>query len=126
MGNGVVLFRQTTETPHKIERNNEDPLFVSTPFENPNIISYEKKWADGSIAAVDSHGFLHLKSSDNRIPEITIVLTFDNNVSAWASDGSCFGAAYFINTKNEGGALTPLYFIQCFIRHILEGASLPF
>jgi MoxR-vWA-beta-propeller ternary system domain bpX1/MoxR-vWA-beta-propeller ternary system domain bpX0 len=130
MGNGVSLFRQTTEVPHKIERDNEDPLFVSTPFENPNIICYEKKWADGSIAAVDTHGFLHLKSSNNRIPEITIVLTFDNDISAWASNDSWCGSAYFNNTMRHTEPLSPAYFytlyVHRFIQHILNGASLPF
>ena len=31
-------------------------------------------WQDGSLATVDSRGFLHLKSSDKTLPEITIVL----------------------------------------------------
>ena len=73
--------------------------------------------------------FLHLKSSNTTIPEITVVLTLDNNIGAWAADGKHFGMPYFLNTEGVNG-LPDTYFyktyIQRFVRHILAANSLPF
>jgi MoxR-vWA-beta-propeller ternary system domain bpX1/MoxR-vWA-beta-propeller ternary system domain bpX0 len=130
VNSNVLLFRQTSEQYHELETDRDEPLHVSTPFENPNIICYEKKWADGSLASVDTHGFLHLKSSNKSIPEVTIVLTFANDISAWVSDDSIFGSTYFNNTTKNTEELPPSYFyrtyIQRFINHILQPMGLPF
>jgi MoxR-vWA-beta-propeller ternary system domain bpX1/MoxR-vWA-beta-propeller ternary system domain bpX0 len=130
VNSNVLLFRQSSEKYHASETNRDEPLHVSSPFENPNIICYEKEWADGSIAAVDTHGFLHLKSSNDRIPEITIVLTYAKDISAYVSDDSWFGSPYFTDTMRAAESLPPAYFyktyIHRFISHILQASGLPF
>lgn len=52
------------------------------------------QWNDGSRATLDSRGLLHLKSSDQSIPETTLVLS-EPAVSGWCADGRFWGAEYF-------------------------------
>jgi hypothetical protein len=54
------------------------------------------EWADGSRAILDSRGLLHLQSSAPAIPECTIVLCDDNDVTVWCADGSVWGSEYFL------------------------------
>lgn len=57
-------------------------------------------WTDGSDAWIDSRGFIHLRSSDKNIPEITIVLIVGRETAGWTSDGKVFGSSYFIGENN--------------------------
>lgn len=59
------------------------------------------RWADGSRAWLDSRGLLHLKSSDRTLPELTIVLAPDAEVSAWASDGRVWGLRFYTGRSPE-------------------------
>ncbi|HEX7376620.1 MAG TPA: hypothetical protein VF278_05880, partial [Pirellulales bacterium] len=59
------------------------------------------RWADGSRAWLDSRGLLHLKSSDRTLPELTIVLAPDAEVSAWASDGRVWGLCFYTGRSPE-------------------------
>ncbi|MDA7951150.1 MAG: hypothetical protein MPJ24_06645 [Pirellulaceae bacterium] len=56
-------------------------------------------WEDGSQAFLDSRGLLHLRSSDELIPEISIVL-HENHLSGWTSEGKFFGHEYFIDDNS--------------------------
>ena len=56
------------------------------------------KWADGSAAYLDFRGFLHLKSADDSIPEVTLTLK-DGMVSGWASTGEWIGNPYFVGEQ---------------------------
>lgn len=47
-------------------------------------------WPDGSQAVLDSRGLLHLKSSDENLPECSIVLCH-NALAGWCSDGRKWG-----------------------------------
>jgi hypothetical protein len=60
-------------------------------------------WEDGSQAIIDSRGFLHLKSSDSSIPEMTIVLVTGTLTACWTDDGRgvTAGVAYFINDPDS-------------------------
>ena len=55
-------------------------------------------WDDGSQAFLDSRGLLHLKSSDPKIPEVSIVLC-DGMVSGWCSDGRVWGDPFFFGDQ---------------------------
>ena len=58
-------------------------------------------WQDGSEAIFDSRGFLHLRSSYTRLPEITIVLITGNNTACWNSDGVVCGNSYFVEESRS-------------------------
>jgi hypothetical protein len=66
---------------------------------NENINFYKWHWADGSTAIIDSRGLVHLKSSNQHLPEITIVLVGGRQTACWASDGVVSGVDYYINEK---------------------------
>lgn len=55
-------------------------------------------WDDGSQAFLDSRGLLHLKSSDSKIPEVSIVLC-DGMLSGWCSDGRMWGDPFFFGDQ---------------------------
>lgn len=74
--------------------------------ENPNILFGVKEWQDGSKAFVDSRGFLHLKSSDPKIPEICLVIAINIPLPCWASNGTYTGAGAFI-PKHEKQSIVP-------------------
>jgi len=57
------------------------------------------KWNDGSQAWIDSRGLLHLKSSDEEIPELTMVLT-DQASGGWLSNGRVWGNRFFLRQSN--------------------------
>lgn len=59
------------------------------------------RWADGSRAWLDSRGLLHLKSSDRTLPDLTLVLAQDAEVSGWASDGRVWGLRFHTGRSPE-------------------------
>lgn len=62
---------------------------------NQGILFVRYLWKDGTIGLADSRGFLHLKSSDPALPEITLLLVLDFSTAAWTSDGFVYGNPYF-------------------------------
>ena len=52
------------------------------------------EWDNGSKAWLDSRGLLHLKSANQSIPEITLVMR-DGPLSGWLSSGEVFGENYY-------------------------------
>jgi hypothetical protein len=88
---------------------------------NANLKFSRFVWADGSEVLADSRGFLHLKSADSSIPEITIVMIMGRPTACWASNGRVCGAAYFSGVSTpESGDVTGFYlkYIQRFIDRI--------
>jgi MoxR-vWA-beta-propeller ternary system domain bpX1/MoxR-vWA-beta-propeller ternary system domain bpX0 len=65
------------------------------PLANKRIRFSKFIWDDGSEAVVDTRGFLHLRSSDKNIPEITIAMVINKSTACWSSDGFIAGSAYF-------------------------------
>jgi hypothetical protein len=52
------------------------------------------RWSDGTCAFLDSRGLLHLQSSDDSLPGVTIVLT-DGPIAAWSPPDTWWGPRYF-------------------------------
>ena len=94
-------------------------LYIS----NRGLKFASRKWPDGSLAVIDSRGFLHLKSSDSSIADITIVLVTGTVTACWSSDGYVCGHPYFIpeNVSNKIEVID-FYkrFIQKFIYQVMQ------
>ncbi|HEX6190954.1 MAG TPA: hypothetical protein VFZ42_01260 [Chitinophagaceae bacterium] len=89
---------------------------------NKRIRFSRRVWQDGSEAVVDGRGFLHLKSSDLKIPEITIVLVVGVYTACWASDGVVCGSAYFFDPGKSDMISSELFYkkyIQAFIDRLV-------
>jgi hypothetical protein len=54
-------------------------------------------WPDGSVAFLDRRGLLHLRSSDGVLPEISLVLPANGQVSAWRPSGNVAGDIYYFD-----------------------------
>jgi hypothetical protein len=82
---------------------------------NPKLKFTKFVFKDGSEVLTDSRGFLHLRSSDKSIPEITIVTIMDKPTACWAADGMVCGPEYFT------GATTTkrLAVMQFYMRYII-------
>jgi len=65
----------------------------------PYIKFTKFSWADGSEAVLDSRGLLHLKSSDTRIPESSIILVIEKTTACWSVDGKIAGSPYFTGSR---------------------------
>ncbi|MEY3443489.1 MAG: hypothetical protein RLZZ519_1770 [Bacteroidota bacterium] len=58
-------------------------------------------WADGTIAYMDPRGFLHLRSSDPNLPQVSIATIVGQPTAAWASDGEWVGHHYFFYHRRD-------------------------
>lgn len=81
---------------------------------------YLASWPDGSRAWLDGRGLLHLKSSDPRLPELTLVLRHDPHhaaapTAAWSSDGKVCGPPFFIGDARPED---PGYFMELIGRFV--------
>ncbi|MFT3674334.1 MAG: hypothetical protein QM781_00405 [Chitinophagaceae bacterium] len=90
---------------------------------NSKISAFVMRWPDGSQAITDARGFLHLKSSNPQIPEITIALILESTTACWASDGTGCGSTYFFRPDFEN--IIPVQdfyakYIQAFFRHLIR------
>lgn len=61
-------------------------------------------WQDGTIAYMDPRGFLHLRSSDPALAQVTIATVIGKPTAAWASTGECTGNPYLY--RSEAGSRT--------------------
>ncbi len=74
---------------------------------------------DGSQICLDRRGFIHLRSSDPDLHEVTIITITDKTTAAWASDGKYTGSHYFLSS-HFGEALNPRVFEHEYLAPILE------
>lgn len=94
---------------------------IKSMLQNKHVKFRKAVWRTGSEAIIDGRGFIHLQSSNNAIPEITIALILGKATACWASDGTACGAEYFTNYKiTERIPLVDFYkkYIQRFIDHL--------
>ncbi|MBP7558438.1 MAG: hypothetical protein KA821_19335 [Chitinophagaceae bacterium] len=90
---------------------------------NSKIAALLMRWPDGSQAIADGRGFLHLRSSNPAIPEITIALILEATTACWASDGTGCGSTYFFRPDFEN--IIPVQdfyekYIQAFFRQLMK------
>ncbi|MCC6373063.1 MAG: hypothetical protein IT236_18815 [Bacteroidia bacterium] len=84
-------------------KSSHSPIINKQPLEfveikHTPIKFYRFEWSDGSTIIVDTRGLLHLKSSVQGFPEITVLLVIDHETAAWSSDGRTCGSAHFTNS----------------------------
>jgi hypothetical protein len=88
---------------------------------NERVLFRRFAWPDGSTAAVDSRGLLHLRSADATLPEMTLVLVIGQPTAAWAADGTVCGSAYFTGPNPARHLSVPEFnrqYLQRFIAHL--------
>lgn len=73
---------------------------------------------DGSKVWLDSRGLVHLVSSDQSLPQITLVLVNEGRTAGWASDGTCCGPEYFVGDHATVDAQTFYRHIERFIERL--------
>jgi hypothetical protein len=66
--------------------------------ENKNIYLTQFTWPDGSVFIVDARGFLHMRSSNDQLSEVSLVLIQGKSSACWSSDGAICGNEYFRET----------------------------
>lgn len=119
----MVWDRKGGESPALYKASYIDSMQLE---DNPKVYLRRFKWEDGSEALLDNRGVLHLRSSNEEIPEIAIPLALKKRLGLWASDGTFGGWDYF--RREKGGSLEPeitmweFYhkYIKAFIHHIGE------
>jgi hypothetical protein len=92
----------------------------------PNIKFTKFSWEEGSEAVMDSRGLLHLKSADESLPEITIILVIEKTIACWCADGKITGSPYFIESSQKDIMLAADFYnlyIQRFINSIKTYAT---
>jgi hypothetical protein len=93
---------------------------VNITHEGNHLVRFSRfLWNDGSEALSDSRGFLHLRSSDTSIPEMTIVLIVGKPTACWTSDRAFCGDIYF---TGEGtiGKREPIDFYNKYIQRFID------
>jgi hypothetical protein len=107
-GNLALVTRKEHLLTFRVRHNLAAPSSKSTlrarrafePFEDfdRRYKLWSASWPDGSRAMLDSRGLLHLTSSDESIPAVTLVLA-DGELSGWTSNGQLFGKRYFTDNR---------------------------
>ncbi|HEX6428480.1 MAG TPA: hypothetical protein VF008_12375 [Niastella sp.] len=118
--NRVIIIDHNRQVENKNLRIHDAKQVDVPAMDIPNANCKFSKfvWADGSEVLADSRGFLHLKSSDKKIPEITIVMIMGKPTACWAADGRVCGPSYFTGVDTaESKDVTVFYhnYIQRFI-----------
>lgn len=93
-----LLLRDVTESASESELTD---AFQGVP--SPDGVRYLLKqvtWKDGSRAVLDSRGMLHLQSSDDSVPELSLILD-ETHVSGWCSTGKVWGLEYFLSKRKS-------------------------
>ena len=119
---GNTILFQTKKDKQKIRKRSTPSVGPNTLKSNPNLWLRKYTWSDGSTAIIDANGLLHLKSADNKLPEITIVMVLDKPTTCWASNGFICGSEYFTGSSGGERILT----IDFILKFILPfGNNLP-
>lgn len=106
----------------------EKTFVVPKSLDNPQIRFSLRKFRDGSEVLMDSRGIIHLRSSNKKLPEMSILFISGTFTAAWSSDGMFSGAESFYGPfaipMNDLQAFTfDEYYIQPFIEHILKNET---
>ncbi|MCB0838830.1 MAG: hypothetical protein KDD99_19290, partial [Bacteroidetes bacterium] len=87
--------------------------------ENKKLTFRRAFWPDGSSAVFDPRGFVHLKSSDPDLPEITIAMILQVPTACWASDGYFCGNSYLYK-QESGKNIDSVVFEETYIKPFIQ------
>lgn len=90
--------------------------------DNPFIHFGRRKWEDGSEAIIDTRGFLHLRSGNRNLPEVTMVLVLGKPLAFWASDGTYCGSYYFIGQGGQKELPAQAFYMK-YIQAFIDGIA---
>ena len=118
--NGTHLrFRNTFTSRHALDFvPTQSKSIECVPFgdaSHPRGASYSlrvARWSDGSRAFLDSRGLLHLKSTNPKVPDATLVL-YEGPTACWTSDGRICGPDYFTGGKANTNVETVFNEVLC-------------
>jgi len=96
--NNVLKFADESDKING-QKNCKTIVDIKSMLHNKYIKFRKAVWENGSEAIIDSRGFIHLRSSNREIPEITIALILGKATACWASDGNSCGTDYFTNKE---------------------------
>ena len=127
---GEIALIDTANLPMAMRPNQAEKRLLRDTFavkampSNQQIKFYKVTWDCGSTAMLDSRGFLHLKSFNAYIPEITIVLVAGKACTCWSADGFYSGNPYFmpqtVHSANNKKLLTGQVFYDTYIRAFIQ------
>ncbi|MBC9930218.1 hypothetical protein [Chitinophaga qingshengii] len=86
---------------------------------NPLIRQTRFTWADGSYIVSDTRGFLFLRSSDESIPDIVIVMALSAPTAAW-TNGHFTGNPYFQLNPDDTIVRVAEFYNQYILRFIAQ------
>ncbi len=98
LNDNILKFVDGTNKKNN-KKSSKEIMDIKSLLSNKHVKFRKAAWNDGSTAVIDARGFIHLKSSNKAIPEITIVLVLGKATGCWASDGNACGVQYFTNHK---------------------------
>ncbi len=75
------------------------------------------RFADGSRVTLDARGLLHLRSSDEALPELTLVLV-EGHGGGWISTSGVWGRPFFHDRDAGDLAAAPTEIMQAFVKHL--------
>ncbi|MEI6948299.1 hypothetical protein V9K67_13970 [Paraflavisolibacter sp. H34] len=107
----LKLMTRDGATVKKTEPLADEPVTLEG-YADPRMSFRRLSWADGSEILLDPRGFLHLRSSNAALPEMTLTLIVDKPLAAWAADGTCTGNHYF---RAAGQQLEPAEFYKKYL-----------
>ncbi len=113
----IAIIDHNRQDPQKCHRAIEAQWaeLPSMGITNPQLKFRRFVFKDGSEVLADSRGFLHLRSSDKKIPEITIITIMDKPTACWAADGFVCGPDYFTGEPTT----KRLAVMQFYMRYII-------
>jgi MoxR-vWA-beta-propeller ternary system domain bpX0/MoxR-vWA-beta-propeller ternary system domain bpX1 len=127
---GEIGLIDTVNLPMDMRPNHAEKRLLRETFDlkampsNQQIKFYKVTWDCGSTAMLDSRGFLHLKSFNAYMPEITIVLVAGKTCACWSADGFYTGNQYFIPQASrqflDKKMLTGQVFYDTYIRPFIQ------
>lgn len=97
------LLQPQLEEVYKHAQKDDHKIYFSA---NRGVWLKKQTWAGGHTSWMDSRGFLHLRSADPSIPEITIMTITGRTSAAWTSDGCICGFEGFLNRKTDNRVIT--------------------
>ncbi len=96
--NGGFRLTQGKEEKVTAAQKAEKKIYFNN---NHKVWLWKYLWDNGSITWMDSRGFMHFRSVDHSIPEITIVTITGKVTAAWVSNGFVFGNSNFHQLKKN-------------------------